>query len=65
MKVSGRETDASRAAIKHRTVDVSHMRERKIYEIYASKYFKRGSTLDFPPHYPAGEGALMCLQLVK
>ncbi len=37
----------------------------EFFDVQASKYFKRGSTLDFPPHYPAGEGALMCLQLVK
>lgn len=37
----------------------------EFFDVQASKYFKAGSTLDFPPHYPAGEGAVMCLQLVK
>ena len=37
----------------------------EFFDVQASKYFTADSTLDFPPHYPAGEGAVMCLQLVK
>jgi SAM-dependent methyltransferase len=35
------------------------------FDVQESKYFKSGSTLDFPADFRAGEGAVMCLELYK
>lgn len=35
------------------------------FDVQESKYFKAGSTVDFPPDFRAGEGAVMCLELQK
>jgi hypothetical protein len=35
------------------------------FDVQESKYFKSGSTIDFPPDFRAGEGAVMCLELHK
>jgi hypothetical protein len=37
----------------------------EFFDVTESKYFKRGSELDFPPDFRAGEGAVMCLDLEK
>jgi SAM-dependent methyltransferase len=39
--------------------------ECRFFDVRTSKYFDSKSTLDFPPHFPAGEGAVMCLELTK
>lgn len=35
------------------------------FDVTKSRYFDSTSTLDFPPDYPAGERAVMCLELIK
>jgi SAM-dependent methyltransferase len=35
------------------------------FDVRKSRYFDPDSTMDFPPHFPAGEGAVMCLELTK
>ena len=35
------------------------------FDVQESRYFKSGSTLDFPPDFRAGEAAVMCLELHK
>ena len=37
----------------------------QFFDVRQSKYFEAKSKLDFPPHFPAGEGAVMCLELTK
>ncbi len=37
----------------------------QFFDVRRSKYFDPHSTLDFPSHFPAGEGAVMCLELTK
>ncbi len=37
----------------------------RFFDVRRSKYFDPNSSLDFPPHFPAGEGAVMCLELTK
>lgn len=39
--------------------------DRELFAVRASKYFIRGSEVDFPPDKRAGEGAVMCLELSK
>jgi SAM-dependent methyltransferase len=35
------------------------------FDVQESKYFKSGSTVDFPADFRAGEGAVMCVELQK
>lgn len=39
--------------------------ECEFFDVRRSKYFDPSSSLDFPSHFPAGEGAVMCLELTK
>lgn len=37
----------------------------RFFDVHKSKYFDPNSTIDYPSDYPAGEGAIACLELVK
>ena len=37
----------------------------QFFDVHTSKYFDSTSTIDFPPDYPAGERAVLCLELIK
>jgi hypothetical protein len=37
----------------------------QFFDVFTSKYFDPGSTIEFPPDYRAGEGAVACLELRK
>jgi hypothetical protein len=37
----------------------------KFFDVHTSKYFDPKSSIEYPPDYPAGERAVMCLELVK
>jgi len=37
----------------------------QFFDVHTSKYFDSASTIDFPPDYPAGERAVLCLELIK
>jgi SAM-dependent methyltransferase len=37
----------------------------EFFDVTESKYFRAGSRIDFPAHFPAGESAVMCLELTK
>ena len=37
----------------------------QFFDVHKSKYFDPDSTLDYPPDYPAGERAVVCLEMVK
>ncbi|PYQ15552.1 MAG: methylase [Acidobacteria bacterium] len=39
--------------------------ECEFFDVRKSRYFDRGSTVDYPPDYPAGERAVLCLELRK
>jgi hypothetical protein len=37
--------------------------ECSFFDVHASRYFDRGSKVDFPPDYQAAEGAVACLEM--
>ncbi len=37
----------------------------QFFDVHETKYFDPQSTLDYPPDYPAGERAVICLELFK
>ncbi|MFB3764913.1 MAG: class I SAM-dependent methyltransferase [Methanotrichaceae archaeon] len=39
--------------------------ECEFFDVHNSKYFDPNSTLEYPPDYPAGERAVLCLELFK
>jgi SAM-dependent methyltransferase len=39
--------------------------ECEFFDVRKSRYFDRRSTVDYPPDYPAGERAVLCLELRK
>jgi len=45
--------------------DRGSCRDCEFFDVRASKHFDSKSTLDFPPDFPAGERAVMCLEMTK
>jgi len=37
----------------------------QFFDVHISKYFDPKSTIEYPPDYPAGERAVVCLELIK
>ena len=39
--------------------------EAQFFDVHKSKYFDPNSSIEYPPDFPAGERAVMCLELFK